>query len=398
MRADAERDSLWKDFSLVAGGGLVNVARAAGVLSTDERRAREQLLRIGACAAVLTWVPLLVLAFVNWTLVGGSSVPFLYSLGTHVRLLVAIPLFFVAEASFDRRVRQVIRLIAQSRLASAQELPRLEDAVRRARWWRDAWITEAALVAITFVFLLNGIRTDVGGGLSTWRMSDGHRTLAGWWYAAISIPLFQFLVWRWCARLLIWWQLLWRISRLDLRLIPTHPDRAGGLGILGVAHLTLAPLTFGASAMLVASYCEQLLFGAATVHQFVVPLAGAIICNTALIVVPLLTFTRRLLQVKEDGLLAYDALAHDYVRAFDDKWMHQERLPSEPLLGSADIQSLADLANSFEVVRTMRAIPIAPVQVLWLVLASMAPALPLVLFVIPLDELILRAVETLLHV
>jgi len=144
------------------------------------------------------------------------------------------------EASFDRRVRQAVRLIAQTRLASHGSRPRLEDAVRRARWWRDAWFTEAALLAITIAFLVNGIRSDVGGELSTWRTAGGHRTLAGWWYAAVSLPLFQFLVWRWCARLLIWWQLLWRIAGSISGLIPTHPDRVGGLGILGVAHLTLA--------------------------------------------------------------------------------------------------------------------------------------------------------------
>jgi hypothetical protein len=40
----------------------------------------------------------------------------------------------------------------------------------------------------------------------------------------VSLPVFQFLFWRWNWRLLLWWQLIWRISRLDFQLIPTHPD------------------------------------------------------------------------------------------------------------------------------------------------------------------------------
>jgi hypothetical protein len=47
-----------------------------------------------------------------------------------------------------------------------------------------------------------------------------------------------------------------------------------------------------------------------------------------------------------------------YVRDFDDKWLRGGTSTDEPLLGNADVQSLADLANSFEVVRTMRIVPV----------------------------------------
>jgi hypothetical protein len=395
VRADP---GLWRDFSLVAGGPLVDIARACRVLPADEHRARAQWYRLGAGAAVAAWLPLFLLAIVDGTVTSGSTVPFLHSLGTHVRLLVAVPLFFFTEATFDRRVRQVVRQIAETQLASMDQLPRLERAVQQARRWRDAWYIEAAIVAITILLLVNGVRTDVAADLSTWRTAGGQRTLAGWWYALVSIPLFQFLIWRWCARMLIWWQLLWRIATLDLRLVPTHPDRAAGLGMLGVAHVTLAPLGFASTAMLVASYVEQLLFGSATVRQVILPLAGWIACATLLVIAPLTAFSHRLFLVKEDGLLTYGLLASSYVQAFDDKWVRQGPATQEALLGSADIQSLADLATSFEIVRTLRLVPIAPLQVLALLLAAIAPTLPLVLFVIPLDELIIRGVQTLLHV
>ena len=61
------------------------------------------------------------------------------------------------------------------------------------------------------------------------------------------------------------------------------------------------------------------------------------------------------------------------------------------------MQSLADLANSFEVIRRMRMAPIAGHQVLLLRGAAALPMAPLILFVIPLDELVTRTVKTLLH-
>ena len=56
--------------------------------------------------------------------------------------------------------------------------------------------------------------------------------------------------------------------------------------------------------------------------------------------------------------------------------------------GAADIQSLADLTNSFEVVRTMQIAPIAKDALHRLVAATLAPVVPLALTRMPLEELL----------
>ena len=57
-------------------------------------------------------------------------------------------------------------------------------------------------------------------------------------------------------------------------------------------------------------------------------------------------------------------------------------------MGSADIQSLADLANSFEVIRTMRMAPVALQDIIRLALAALVPIAPLALTVMPLEDLL----------
>lgn len=74
------------------------------------------------------------------------------------------------------------------------------------------------------------------------------------------------------------------------------------------------------------------------------------------------------------------------MREFEAKWLRGGAPPDEPLLGSADIQSLADLSNSVEGVRTMRSVPITRDAVIRLVLATAAPVLPLLLTIMPLEE------------
>ena len=68
----------------------------------------------------------------------------------------------------------------------------------------------------------------------------------------------------------------------------------------------------------------------------------------------------------------------------------------EPLVGSADIQSLADLANSFEVVNRMQPVPFGKETIILLVVATALPVLPLMLTMFPLDELIKRLLGILL--
>lgn len=383
----------WNDFSLCQGGPLQRIGGTLGLPG-----GARGLVSFGPALAVLTWVPLAALSALGNTETVGPTVPFLQSLGTHVRLLVAIPLFFVAEAAFDLRVRQAMREMVASHLVPERQLPLLDTALRQARHWAHSWMLEALIVGLTIVLIWSGIRRDLPGELSTWRHTSGGRlSLAGGWYMAVSLPVYQFLVWRWCARLLIWGRLLWRIRQLDLQLLPTHPDLAGGLGPLGVTHLSLAPLSFAVSGMIAATLAEQLMHGGTDIRRVVPPLVVTLVGTTLALMGPLLLFTPRLVQSKQRGLLEYGGLAATYTRAFDQKWLRSGAPPTESLLGSADLQSLADLANAFNVIDHMRIIPMARSQIVVLFAAAALPALPLVLFVIPVDQLIIRAVRTVLH-
>ena len=71
-------------------------------------------------------------------------------------------------------------------------------------------------------------------------------------------------------------------------------------------------------------------------------------------------------------------------------------LLGEALVGSADIQSLADLGNSFEIVKWMQTVPFYKETLVPLVLSTALPALPLVLTVIPLEELVKRLLGAIL--
>jgi hypothetical protein len=213
-------------------------------------------------------------------------------------------------------------------------------------------------------------------------------SLAGMWYGYVSLPIFQFLLCRWYLRWFIWARFLWQVSRIDLNLVPTHPDRVGGLGFLSNTTHAFGVLAAAHGALLAGLLANRILYMGATLQGFIVEIAVMVGFMQCLVLGPLLVFMVQLAQAKRTGLREYGTLAQRYVREFDSKWLRGAASADEALVGSADIQSLADLGNSFEVVRTMRGAPITKEDILQLGAITLAPTVPLLLTVMPLGELL----------
>jgi len=86
-------------------------------------------------------------------------------------------------------------------------------------------------------------------------------------------------------------------------------------------------------------------------------------------------------------------LAQQYVDRFDQRWVRGNIPLSEPLLGSADIQSLADLGNSYALVREMRPVPFSLEDISRMAAVTASPFLPLLLTIWSPEELIKRIVQ-----
>jgi AcrR family transcriptional regulator len=133
---------------------------------------------------------------------------------------------------------------------------------------------------------------------------------------------------------------------------------------------------------------NRIFFLGASLLHYKGEIAAMVLFILCLVLGPLLVFAPQLAQTKRTGLREYGTLAERYVRQFDDKWLRGGAPPDEPFIGSGDIQSLADLGNSFEVVRTMRIAPFTKENILYLMAATLAPVVPLTLTMMPLEELL----------
>jgi hypothetical protein len=384
-------------FSLIQGGPVYRLGFRLGLLHR-----RFGLFKLGLLLGLGLWAPMLVLSVVEGLFLGGVPVPFAASLGTHARFLLAIPLLFAAEALLDPRLRSFVEHVAESRMVTPDQLPRLEAAARSATRLRDWFPAEAVLLAIAATSAAVGFHAELPDTIVSWRvMSAGtgpRLTATGWWYSVVALPVFQFLLWRWGWRILIWWIFLWRLAHLDLQLIPTHPDLIGGLGYLPVAQARFAAFGFATSTALAGVFAENMLFAGLRLEGLRAPALGLVVIHLTLFVGPLLFFTPRLAAARRRGIREYGLLAERYTRGFDAKWIRGEAPPEEPIMGTPDLQSLADLASSYDVVNRMGVVPFGKALPVIIVIGALAPLLPLVLLQLPLDELIGQVFKTLLGV
>jgi len=380
------------DFSLVLGGPIFQFFRKSHLAGDGLQLLHRRLLVI----TFLAWIPLLILAAVNPSVGEAGRLAFFHDVEVHTRFLLALPILVAAELIVHSRLRPVVRRFVERGIVLPNDLPRFHNAVNSAVRLRDSVAVELGILLFLYplsLWLWNERPSIVS---STWYGTPGspwHLTAAGFWYVFVSIPILRFILFRWYLRIFIWFRFLWQVSRIDLHLIPTHPDRAAGLAFLGKSAYAFGPILFAQGAMLAGVVAERVLYRGQSLISFKLQIAGFVVFFVLAILGPLLMFTPRLAQAKRKGLADYGLLAQRYVENFEQKWVAGDPSHSEDLLGTSDIQSLADLGNGYAMVRDMRPIPFWLEDVSRLAAATAAPLVPLLLTIFSPEELITRVMK-----
>ena len=378
------------DFSLVLGGPLYQLFRRSHLSGDALELVRQRIIVI----SLFAWLPLLLLSALEGHALGGSAaVPFLKDVEVHIRFLVVVPLLIAAELVVHQRMRFVVQQFLNRNLIPESALPRFDAAIASAFRLRNSVLAEVLLIAFVYIVgILIVWRQYTALATATWYAvptAEGLKlSLSGMWFGYVSLPIYQFLLMRWYFRIFIWIRFLWEVSRIELSLVPTHPDRVGGLGFLANTVYAFTPLAVAHGAVVAGLIANRIFYLGAALPDFKVEIAVIVVFLLCVVLGPLLVFAPQLAQAKRTGNREYGTLAQRYVREFDAKWLRGGAPADEPFVGSGDIQSLADLGNSFEVVRTMQIAPITRDAIVRLAAATLVPIVPLLLTMMPLEELL----------
>jgi hypothetical protein len=381
-----------ENFSLGVGGPLYKLLMLIHLVKHPLEYYKRRMIVI----SMIAWLPLFILAAIAGVAFGGVEMPFLRDIDVHVRLLLALSMLISAEVIAHNRMHCIVEQFLKCDIITPDLRPRYLQIITSTARIRDSVLAEIFIIMMVFT-LGHAVAIEyIPVGVSSWygaRINDlPNLTTAGYWYVYVSLPIFQFILLRWYFRMSIWYLFLWQVSRLPLKLNSLHPDRAGGIGFLSKSVYAFEPFLLAHSVLLSGMIFNRIINAGASVVDFKVEVIGIMVFLIIMPLLPLTFFLSKMIKEKRNGTMDYDVVANRYVTDFRKKWISPLSKNSTELLGTSDIQSLADLSNSFQVSTQMRLTPFGRNSVIAIMIITAIPLLPLVLTMIPLEKILSQIV------
>jgi hypothetical protein len=188
--------------------------------------------------------------------------------------------------------------------------------------------------------------------------------------------------------LLLWNVFLWRVSRLDLHLVPAHPDLSGGLQFVGASLRAFPMLSFALGAVVAGGVANRVVHQGMHLIDFKYIIATLLVAILIVFVAPLMFFTRRILQARRRGIFEYGALAGAVGRQLERKWLERNGSVDEAALDVQHFSATTDLYQVVSNVYQIKNVPLDLQDLVAIVAAVLLPFLPILLFEIPLDVIL----------
>jgi hypothetical protein len=343
--------------------------------------------RRAIATAAVSWVPPFILTALGAVFASSSDLAsFASEIAFHVRALLATPLLIVAEAVCSARLAIIAGHFLRSGLVSEDDRPRFDAAVSSTSRLRDSRLTECAVVVFAYAaaFLLVGKSTETTAWQQAGAGPTPYHSLAGWWEALVSLPILLALIFGWFWRLFLWSRFLWLVSRMNLKLVATHPDLRGGLGFVGHSLRALSPVALAFGSIVAGTAADSVLKHGTSVYAFRGSALGLVTAVLVLFCAPLFVFTGRLLECWRSGVFQYGAAATALGRELERKWLGGQ--PDERIAVDApEFSTTNDLYSIVERVNDMRLVPLELKGLIAVVSATLLPFVPVVLIALPFD-------------
>jgi hypothetical protein len=348
-------------------------------------------------AAAVTWLPIMAWAVATGRLPapdGNESL--LRHFGVHVRCLLAIPILIAGEAMLHAVLGRMAGRLVTAGLVPPERRAAFDAANESIRRLRDATLPWVVIVGIA-VATVTLRRLDLADDAITWALEpDGTLGFGGWWFVHVARPLYFALSMAWLWRLAL--VTLWfrKIAGVGLSLVPTHPDRMGGMSVVQMMPSAFVPFTLAASSILAAAWAHRVLSHGAHVQEFAfqaLAFAGLwslVLLLPLLMLAPLLARTRRL------AIPAYGALVGEQGRLTHRRWIEKKPVGDEPLLSAPEIGPLADAFTMYQSVLGMQSVPIGKKTIAAVLGPIAVPFLLVISLEVPLSQLLQQVLKVLM--
>ena len=351
--------------------------------------------RRAVLVALFAWLPIALWASATGHLAGADGAePLLQHYGVHVRFLVAIALFILAEPALHRACVAVSHRFVASGAVTAELLPRFEAVNRSMTRLAGASLPWAVALGAAVAWTLVDAPARDDDAMSWAVDAGGSIGFGGVWAAYVARPIFVALLlgWLWRVALVAAW--LWRVGGLGLLLVPSHPDRTGGIAFVGRLPGAFALVSFALAAVLASRWAHEAMHHGASLASYRLPAAAFALAWTAILMLPLLALARPLRRARRAGGVAYADLVGQQARLVHRRWIERQPV-DDAALEPAGIGALADAAPLYEAVKRMRAVPVGKSALASVIVPMAIPFVLLALVQMPLRDLAAKVFKVL---
>jgi len=378
-------------------GPYRRVQATLGLIKSDALRAGHRAILVG----VIAWVPLVLLSAVQGlALRPDPRESMLLDIAAHARYLLALPLFVIAEAVCLPGLASIARHFGDMGLIPQANRPRYDHLVESTRRLLASPWTDFSILLLAYGATLGLAPRLYPESVSTWVAplsgAGQQLSLAGWWRALVSQPLFLMFLMGWLLRVVLWARFLRGMARLNLQLIPAHPDLAGGLGFAGTSVRAFLLLALALSVPIAGTVAQGIVFGGRSLNDFTYVIAGIVIVEMVLFTGPLFLLGPALLRARIRGIFQYGALAEAVGQQFERRWLSSPSVVTAEALAAPDFSATTDLYGVVANAHGMGLVPLRVSQVIPLVIAALLPFVPVVLVALPINEILSYAAKLVL--
>jgi len=386
--------------NLAASASPIGLLRDDAAIRLQRRMGLARVGGLGVARRALfwglfAWLPIAVWAAATGHAYGEGGESMLAHYGVTLRLLVAIPLMIVAEAVLLRTVATLARRFVDSGLCSGDPGALREAAASLSRV-RDAvhpWVLALGAALAWIAALGAGSAGDEFAHGLAW--ADEGRGFGALWYLWVGHPIFVacVCVWLWRAILLAF--ALHRAVSVGMTLVPSHPDRLGGLGFLADLTAAFGIVAFALSAVIAGGWAHDVAHHGKDVMSLKLPMIASVVLLTALFLAPLLVLAGPMGRARKRALLQYGALLSRHGSALHRRWILGETVV-EPVLEAPEIGASADAAQLYDAVGKMLSVPLRPAMIAAVAVPAALPMLALLSIQVPIGDLLKAIVGVLL--
>jgi len=368
------------------GGPPLRLQKSLGLVKPDEPRVVSRAL----FGAAIAWIPLAILSIVETIIVSDSSARWFFGdFAVHARYLVALPVLVLAERDGIPQLERIVRQFVETGLITDADRPGYHRAVTSTRRLLNSSYGDVIAIIAAYLAVIAISANAPAGLIANWQRGGfGYFSLAGWWHVCISLPLLLIIFFGWIWRLMLWGRFLFLTARLDLQLLPSHPDKVGGLSFVNTSLRGFRLISFGFGAVAAGAVADRVVYNGESLANFKGLVIGLIIFLLILFAGPLTVFVWRIRHAKWRGIFAYGVLANRLGREFEAKWLSAGTQVKRDVLEQPDFSATTDFYGVAANVYEMRDLPFALRDLIAPLVPALVPFAIVALFTIPIQVVI----------